>query len=347
MRKGELTDAVRDRSVFRQLHTESASRLNGAQEEHSGDVSDLRIVTAGPLPGYGDMPWRQVTAAANSLTADGLIPWRLMLQGFIPQTLEESELREMMKQFEAEARSCAMTFCSVDIQVSGCVTAPHFFVSGIGERCDFRQNMDASAKTGMPSACSGSRKLHPGMELVLVRQIGLAGTAALARAYEHKLRERFPDWLIARAKGFDRWMSITEAARAVNHFGGCTMYRVAQGGIFNALWKITDASGVGLEVDLREIPVYQETIEICEFFDVNPYYLYSEGALLVGTEQAEALIAALADGGIPACVIGRTTDRNDRVIRNGENRRYLDRPQQDELWRLSEKTAAVRDDAAG
>ncbi|MCD8022849.1 MAG: hypothetical protein LUF30_07730 [Lachnospiraceae bacterium] len=97
---------------------------------------------------------------------------------------------------------------------------------------------------------------------------------------------------------------------------------------------MAEPAGVGLEVDLRKIPVQQETIEICEYFDVNPYYLYSAGALLVGTEQAEALIAHLREIGIPAFVIGRVTDQNDRVIWNGENRRYLDRPKQDELWRM-------------
>ena len=34
-------------------------------------------------------------------------------------------------------------------------------------------------------------------------------------------------------------------------------------------------SGVGLEIDLKKIPIRQETIEICEFFDLNPYKLLS------------------------------------------------------------------------
>ncbi len=329
MRKGELTGAVNDRSVFRQLHKGAVRMTRGSLQENAvldgqpGELSDLRIATAGPLPGYENMPWRQVTAAANSLAADGAVLRQLLLQGVIPQTMEEAGLRETMKQFAAEAAGYAVTFSSADIQVSDQVSMPQYFVTGMGTHCALRTWI-------------------PGQELVAVRQIGLAGTAALAHAYELELRGRFPLWLIERAKGFDRWMSLTEAARAVNHFGGCSMCRIAQGGIFNALWRMADASGVGLEVDLREIPVYQETIEICEYFDVNPYYLYSEGALLVGTDRAEELIDALAKEQLPACVIGQVTDGNDRVIRNGENRRYLDRPQQDELWRLFEKAGTIR-----
>ena len=99
---------------------------------------------------------------------------------------------------------------------------------------------------------------------------------------------------------------------------------------------MADQSGVGLEVDLKKIPVRQETIEICEYFDVNPYYLYSAGSLLVGTEHGEALVSHLAAQGIFAAVIGRATGGKDRVIRNGEECRYLDRPKQDEWYRRLE-----------
>ncbi|MCD7763392.1 MAG: hypothetical protein LUI14_09405 [Lachnospiraceae bacterium] len=329
MKTGELTDSVKNRTVFRQLYkglvsntgnTRSHMPERAAPEGQSGALPEQVISTVGPLPGYAKMPWRQVTAAANSLVADGAEPQTLLLQGLLSKDTEESALRETMRRFAAEAEIFGLSFSDANIQVSGCVSMPQYFVTGTGTRCG-----------------PARRILSPGQELVVVRQIGLAGTAALVWTHETGLLEHFPTWLVERAKGFDRWMPITEAVGAVNHFGGCSMRRIAQGGIFNALWEMADLSGVGLEVDLRKIPVYQETIEICEYFDVNPYYLYSEGALLVGTDRAEALTAALADAGIFAAAIGMVTDGNDRVIYNGENRRYLDRPQQDELWKVSEK----------
>ena len=88
------------------------------------------------------------------------------------------------------------------------------------------------------------------------------------------------------------------------------------------------------EKDLKKIPVKQETIEICEYYDINPYYLYSAGAMLAGTDNGEALVAELAAAGIPAVVIGRVTDGKDRIIRNGEDVRFLDRPKQDEWYRV-------------
>ena len=74
-------------------------------------------------------------------------------------------------------------------------------------------------------------------------------------------------------------------------------------------------------------------MEICEYFDINPYNLYSAGALLAGSWQPEVLVSKLHEQGIPAAVIGYVTDKNDRIIRNGEDVRFLDRPQQEEWYR--------------
>ena len=137
------------------------------------------------------------------------------------------------------------------------------------------------------------------------------------------------------ARAFDVCDAIREAARACIHFGVSAMHDVSQGGVVGALWEMAECAGVGLEVGLKKIPIRQETIEITEFFDCNPYQLYGQGALLAGTDRGDALVTELQNRGIRAAVIGRTTSENGRLIRNGEEVRYLDRPAQDELWRLS------------
>jgi hydrogenase maturation factor len=93
-------------------------------------------------------------------------------------------------------------------------------------------------------------------------------------------------------------------------------------------------SGVGLEIDLKKIPIRQETIEICEFFDLNPYKLLSGGSLLMASEDGNALVRALGKSGICATIIGKATEGNDRVLISGEERRFLETTQTDELWKL-------------
>ncbi|MCD7736885.1 MAG: hypothetical protein LUI07_08010 [Lachnospiraceae bacterium] len=229
--------------------------------------------------------------------------------------------------------------------MSDSVSFPQYFVTGVGAYDNGENGIEENKiEKKYMRRINGEQPddrrkeafpVRQGMELIVTRQIGLAGTASLVRLHEEELLGNYPFQMVERAKGFDRWMSVTEAARAVNHFGSSHVYCIARGGIFNALWEMAEGAGVGLEVDIKKIPVKQETIEICEYFDVNPYYLYSEGSLLIATEQPEALLSMLRDADISACVIGRTTDGNDRLILNGESRRFLDRPKADELWRIS------------
>ena len=79
--------------------------------------------------------------------------------------------------------------------------------------------------------------------------------------------------------------------------------------------------------------IYSEN-ELCEMYDINPYKLESDGALLIAADDADTLINLLEKEGIKAAVIGRATDNNDKVINNLDEVRYLDTPQRDEIYRF-------------
>ena len=64
--------------------------------------------------------------------------------------------------------------------------------------------------------------------------------------------------------------------------GFSALYFTENGGILSGLWKMAEASGVGMDVDLRRIPIRQETIEVCERLDVDPYKLEAKGSVLIG-----------------------------------------------------------------
>lgn len=163
-------------------------------------------------------------------------------------------------------------------------------------------------------------------DIVVSKWIALEGTAQLAGANRERLRERFPARIVDEAAAFDRYLSVVPEAATAMKSGVCGICSLSQGGIFAGLWEMAQEGGVGLEVDVRKIPVRQETIEICEFFGENPYELASGGCLLMTAENGNRLIAALVREGIPATVIGRTTGGNDRVLYNQGRKRYLNKP---------------------
>ena len=74
---------------------------------------------------------------------------------------------------------------------------------------------------------------------------------------------------------------------------------------------------------------------ICNQLDLNPYELISGGCLLIAADNGTDLIRNLEKENIPAAIVGKATGGNDRVIRNGEEKRFLEPPKTDELYKIS------------
>ena len=91
------------------------------------------------------------------------------------------------------------------------------------------------------------------------------------------------------------------------------------------------------EIDLKKILIRQETVEVCEYYQLNPYQMTSAGCILFLTDHAEKLIEILEESGARAERLGVTTAGNARVITSGEEQRYLERPAPDEWMRFLEQ----------
>ena len=157
-------------------------------------------------------------------------------------------------------------------------------------------------------------RLMPGDELIVAGPVAAEGTAWITKNYYDRLREFF-------AERF-----LEDAVKLPEVYGTGTEN--------DKIWKMAEASGVGLSADLRSVPIRQETIEICEIFDVNPYKLLSGGSILMGIHGGDAFVQQLRREGIMAAVIGQTDSGNNRLLYSGGNARYLERPAEDETKKL-------------
>ena len=135
------------------------------------------------------------------------------------------------------------------------------------------------------------------------------------------------------AMGFSRLLSVVKDAGIAKSIGVSSMHDITEGGVFGALWEVAQASGTGLSIELKEIPIRQETVEICEFYRINPYQLLSTGSLLIVTDNGQELKEVLNRKGIHAELIGKLNDGNDKTIENDGEIRHLDLPAADELYK--------------
>ena len=62
---------------------------------------------------------------------------------------------------------------------------------------------------------------------------------------------------------------------------------IAKGGILTALWKLCDRNKWGLRYSLREIPILQGTVEIANYFDINPYRLLTKNSYIIACGDDE------------------------------------------------------------
>lgn len=186
------------------------------------------------------------------------------------------------------------------------------------------------------------RKKMGDMDIVMTGFAGLNGSVFLACAKQEALSRRYPVSFLEEAKKQERLLwQIPEAAPAgksddcstysFSEKGITGMYLLSKGGVFAGLWDMGKLAGVGLKVYGKNIPIKQETIEICNFFDVNPYQMNSEGSALLLSENGYRLKKRLFERGLFSEVIGFTTEDNDRVVINGEEQRFLQKHYEEAL----------------
>ena len=179
---------------------------------------------------------------------------------------------------------------------------------------------------------SEEKQTVAGQELLLCGYAGLEGTLRILDESEEELGTRFVPAFLEKAKLLreklilpDQILSVKEQVSDIRQIGS--------GGILAALWELGEELQTGFDIDFSKIALKQETVEICEFYQLNPYLMTSAGSFLLVTGQSEEVIAYLAEQGISAVRLGCMKDQNARVIKNGEETRYLDRPAADELAR--------------
>ena len=57
----------------------------------------------------------------------------------------------------------------------------------------------------------------------------------------------------------------------------------------------------------------------------SQYTMKSSGSIIIACDNGTDMVNALNEEGIPAVIIGRTTDNNGKILRNEDEIRYLDK----------------------
>ncbi len=313
MKSGRLSEAAQERSVqrpFREVRGAAAlpASVSVCCEIGADLLPDIRMI-------LGD--------CAGRIFSLGRRPAAVSLQIVWPAEEPEEKLKKIM---EDAADLCRREGISL-LGAGGCVS--------------LSSAVPAAAVTMAADGPAGESSAAPGDDLVIAGQIGLPGTAVLASWGREALTGRFPASFVERSAGYAAAAGpegpVPAAAKEAALSGAGCMCSGGEGGVFAALRELALKTGLGFTASLRDIPVRQETIEICEYYDIDPYRLYSPGILLACVKDGEKLCRQLCGSGIAAVRIGKMTAGRDRILKNGDEVRWLEKRQQDSLWSFREK----------
>ena len=327
MKPGKVSQAVYQKAIQKKLNDDKTAYFHPDRIEscYAARHEDGEEVIACDVSLYGDERDLCVFALAqamNHLAAKEAKILGVDLQIMLPQFAYESRLKAMMNEAERASKEWGIPILSADARVVPHIETTIVHVGALGS-----VPKDKLTKNCKPLA---------GQDIVQINHIGSEGALRILRARRQELEKRFSRTFLDQIESMDQELSAGSELKIAAAIGVSAMHQVVDGGILAALWDLAETAKLGLSVDMKKIAIRQEAIEVCECFHLNPYMLTSAGCMLVVTDKGEELADALIQQGMSAVVIGHTLKGNEKILMNGEETRYLERPAPDELNKILE-----------
>ena len=321
MRTGRVTQTIWNRSVKKQIQKVNRNSTGKtAWEESSSElISDEKDFVWSSTSVSGKAPAQvkyAVIKSAGDLAAKRVRPTAVSVQILFPESSDEQELKDIMRILTEICEETGLAITCVQAESAEYVLQTVIQITAVGVKENPKQQ---------------TKKWIPGTEIILCGYTGLEGTLRLVEEAEADLRTRFTPSFIEKTKRCKESLILPKQILKLPE--EAKSRQCGDGGVLCGLWELAEVEKIGFEIDFSKLALKQETVEICEFFQLNPYLLTSAGSYLVLTEHGEEALEILKNAGVPAVRIGFVKEQNARTLVNGEETRYLDRPAPDELSR--------------
>ena len=336
MRTGRVTQTIWNRSVKKQIPTENVNQGKCMTWEENCSVlekDEERFVwSSASVSGNAPAEVKYaVLRAAGELAAKKTRAQAVSVQILFPEDAQEQELKEITKYLVEACEKMNLEITCIQAESAEYLLRTVVTVTAVGTKENPTELCPEEQAKGGRSEKPQRKKWNPGTEIIFCGYTGLEGTLRLIEEAEDELRTRFTPSFLEKAKHQKK--ALIQPLQILEVPKGAKIRQCTDGGVLCGLWELAEAEKIGFEIDFSKLALKQETVEICEFFQLNPYLLTTAGSYLVLTEHGEEALESLKKSGVSAVRIGVVKEQNARVLVNGEETRYLDRPAPDELNR--------------
>lgn len=322
MRTGKLPEHTFKRSVMNPIRYRAKETSFRAAVGHDGAVfGDMVTSMATTAFYYTGNELYALDNAINNIIAAGGIPRSVSVGILLPEHSEEATLRKITGNLAKRAEEYQVEMIAGHTELTPTVNAPTIMITAYGKKIWENKH----------------KQVESGMDIVMTKWTGLYGGAILAQLREDELTLQYPASYIKTAADYMQYTSLMPELQAIKKavagHSDCiyAAHDVSNGGVFGALWQMLSACNSGADIFLAAIPMKQEIIEICEYFDLNPYMMNGQGSLLLVTKDGDMLTDIFHTCGVAAEIIGKTNESKDRKLIMKEEERFLEPPKGDAL----------------
>ncbi len=262
-----------------------------------------------------------VHISCNDIASAGVEPIGIMLTVLAPPGTTAEDLDCVMSDANKAAASVNVEIIGGHTEITGSVNKMIISATAVGRQLKDKLILTKGAKTGDA--------------VFMTKHAGLEGISIIAEDLEEQLAGKISSDTIKTAQGFAKDISVVKEGVLAGNIGVNSMHDVTEGGVLGALWELAEASEVGIEIYENNINVRRETIEICRELSIDPMKLISSGVMVMTTseDKKNLLTEAFKEANIELTEVGKITDKDHVVIRNGKEYSLLP-PDVDELYKV-------------
>jgi hydrogenase expression/formation protein HypE len=282
------------------------------------------VLSSDPITGATkDVGRLAVHVCCNDIASSGVEPIGIMLTIMAPPKTTEQELKQVMEDAEEACSELNVDIIGGHTEITTAVNRIIVSATALG-----RVEKERVVNT------SGAKK---GDAVIVTKGIGLEGTAIIAADKEDILEKALGAETIEKAKSYIKDISVVKEGILCGRFGVSSMHDVTEGGLLGGLWEMCEAADTGVEIYQHKIPLSKETLDICNYYKIDPLRLISSGSMIITVEQkrSQELIELLTKEGIAAYNIGKITSEHKYLI-DGDKKIEIDPPLGDELYKVVE-----------
>ena len=333
---GKISPEIFNELIFPRLGAKSTNILVGPQ--HGVDVGIVEIggkavsFTCDPVfivPEYGweRAAWFAIHILASDSVTCGLKPKFLSIDLNLPMEMTKEQLTLM---WDTMHRECERLGISVITGHTARYENCHYpmvggaTIVGIGEKNEYVTPKMAKA----------------GDKIIITKGPAIETTGIFAAMFPRLIEEQFGHDFSQRAQQIFYKMSVVEDAMTavsvgVRQNGITAMHDATECGVWGGLYEIAQAAGLGVRVEKEQIVVEDCVVEVCSYFDIDPYASISEGTLIIACSEhkAEEVVEVLSQKGIKSSIVGELTGQKNGMVLISEGAEgKLEHPIVDPFW---------------